>query len=88
MKMIFAIIDDAQSDDISQVLLSANYRVTKLATTRGFLRGGATTLMVGVDDDRVKNALQIIRDQVQESQDTANNQVTIYVLNVKSFNRL
>jgi uncharacterized protein YaaQ len=88
MKMIIAIIDDALSNDISQVLLGANYRVTQLATTGGFLRGGSTTLMVGVEDDRVEDALQIFRDRVPASQDLENFLVTLYVLNIKNFDRL
>ena len=62
--------------------------MTQLATTGGFLRGGATTIMVGVEDELVENALIIIRKSVPESVDTNKNQVTLYVLNVKNFNRL
>ena len=87
MKMILAIVDNASKDDISEALLGSNFRVTQLATTRGFLRGGATTLMVGVEDYLVDDALQIIRGIGSE---TSNPEypITLYVLNVKSFNRL
>lgn len=88
MKMIIAIIDDAKSDVISRALLHSNYRVTQLATTSGFFRGGATTLMVGVEDDLVDDALQIIREQIPDSAEPDKYQATLYVLNVKSFNRL
>jgi len=88
MKMIIAIIDDVKSDVISRALLNSNYRVTQLATTSGFLRGGATTLMVGVDDELVGDALQIIRDQIPASTAPDKYLATIYVLNIKNFNRL
>ncbi|MBU0511677.1 MAG: cyclic-di-AMP receptor [Chloroflexi bacterium] len=88
MKMIFAIVDDTKSAVISQALLTANFRVTQLASTGGFLRGGATTLMVGVDDDKVEPALQVIRELIPPLSDPDEKQATLYVLNVKSFDRV
>ena len=88
MKMIMAIVDDGKHEQISQTLLSAKYRVTQLATTSGLLRGGETTLMIGVNDDQVEDALTIIRDQIPASHDPDKKQATIYVLNVKNFSRL
>jgi uncharacterized protein YaaQ len=87
MKMILAIVDDARKDSVSQALLQSNFRVTQLATTSGFLRGGATTLMIGVEDDLVEGALQIIRSQIARMPNP-DSPTTLYVLNVKSFNRL
>jgi uncharacterized protein YaaQ len=86
MKMIVAIIEDAKVESVSQTLIKEKFRVTQLATTGGFLRGGATTLMVGVADDLVEKALQIIRDKI--STEVEKKQATLYVLNVKSFDRV
>ena len=88
MKMIFAIVDNTRSEAISQALLTANFRVTQLASTRGFLRGGATTLMTGVAADKVEQALQVIRDQIPPSPDPGKKSATLYVINVKSFDRV
>lgn len=86
MKMIIAIINNAKSDDVSQALLNANYRVTRLATTGSFLRDGATTLMIGAKSALVEDALEIIRSQIPP--DDEKKQATLYVLNVKNFNRV
>ena len=86
MKMIIAIVKDSETDKISQSLLSAKFRVTKLATTGGFLREGATTLMVGVEDDKVEDALSVIRSQIKPNPEDS--QATLYVLNVKNFSRV
>ena len=86
--MIFAIVDDTKSEAISQALLTANFRVTQLASTGGFLRGGATTLMAGVEDNKVEQALQVIRDQIPPSSDPEKIRATLYVINVKSFDRV
>ena len=87
MKMIVAIVESDKVEKVSQTLLAKKYRVTRLASTGGFLREGATTLMVGVDDDQVEEALQVIREQFPTpSPDQI--QATLYVLNVKSFDRV
>jgi len=88
MKMIMAIVADALSEAVSQALLTHQYRVTQLAATGGFMREGATTLMVGVEDDLVEKALQIIRHEIPPSEDPDKNQATLYVLNVKSHHRV
>ncbi len=88
MKMIMVIVEDHFSDATSRTLVNANFRVTRLASTGGFLREGATTLMVGVEDDDLEPALQLIRDQIPLSNDPEKIQATIYVLNVKDFKRV
>jgi uncharacterized protein YaaQ len=88
MKMIIAIIENHYSDAISRALLSQNFRITRLASTGGFLREGATTLMVGVEDEQLETALNIIRAQSPPSDDPTKIQATIYVLNVRNFKRV
>jgi len=86
--MIIAIIENHYSDAISKALLSQDFRITRLASTGGFLREGATTLMVGVDDEQLELALEIIRTETPPSDDPNKIQATIYVLNIKNFKRV
>ena len=88
MKMIIAIVKDTDAEKVSQELLNAGFRVTQLATTGGFLRGGATTLMTGVEDEKIEQALQVIRDQFISSHGSEDRLATLYVLNVKNFKRV
>ena len=90
MKMILAIMPNNLSEEVSSVLLESDYRVTILASTAGFFAGGTTTLMIGVDDNKVDAGLNLIRNQIPESKptDAAHARVTIYVLNVKQFARV
>jgi|SaaInl7_200m_RNA_FD_contig_51_611546_length_442_multi_3_in_0_out_0_2 uncharacterized protein YaaQ len=88
MKMILAIVDDTQSEWVSRALLDEDFRVTQLASTGGFLRGGSTTLMVGAEDELVEKALQIVRQQVPSSDDVDKPNATLFVLNVKGFKRV
>ncbi len=61
MKMIMAIV---QADDvvaITDALVTAGYRVTRIATTGGWLRRENTTLLLGVDDKQVNHALRVLQ---------------------------
>ena len=60
MKMIIAIVQDEDASSLVSSLMSEGYSVTKLATTGGFLRAGNTTLLAGVEDDRLDGCLRII----------------------------
>ena len=60
MKLIVAIVQDEDATRLIGNLMSDGFRVTKLATTGGFLRSGNTTLLVGVEDDKLQNAMDII----------------------------
>lgn len=61
MKLIMAIIKDADNDRVSKKLTDEKFRVTFVASTGGFFRSGRSTLIIGVDDERVTQALQIVR---------------------------
>ncbi|MBE6050595.1 MAG: hypothetical protein E7214_08065 [Clostridium sp.] len=62
MKMVIAIVQDDDSLDLIEGITDKGFRVTKLATTGGFLRAGNTTLMVGVEDEKVEDVISIIKD--------------------------
>jgi len=55
-----AIIADEDAFQIIDVLSEEGFKVTKLASTGGFLRAGNTTLICGVEDNRVKELVHII----------------------------
>lgn len=61
MKLIVAVIQDKDQGRLLEALMEAGFRATKLASTGGFLREGNTTLLLGVEDERVEAAMQIIR---------------------------
>ncbi len=63
MKLVLAIVSNDDSSSVSTALNKENFQVTRLATTGGFLRAGNTTLIIGVDDDRVEACLKIIGEE-------------------------
>ena len=60
MKLITAIVNKEDSKNVCNELIKAKFYVTRLATTGGFLRAGNTTLLVGVEDDRFQEAMDLI----------------------------
>ena len=60
MKLIIAVVQDEDSSRLLSVLMQQGFGVTKLATTGGFLKAGNTTLLLGVDDSRVDEAISAI----------------------------
>ena len=60
MKLIIAIVQDEDASRLISSLMTDGYGVTKLATTGGFLRSGNTTLLVGVEDDKLDGAMGVI----------------------------
>ncbi len=62
MKLVVAVVQDEDSNRLSDALTKNDYRATKLASTGGFLRSGNTTFLIGTDDALVPKLLDLIRD--------------------------
>lgn len=61
MKMITAIVNRKDSNEVCQALMEAGFYFTKMASTGGFLTAGNTTLMIGTESGQVDRAIGIIR---------------------------
>jgi uncharacterized protein YaaQ len=61
MKLIIFVTDDTHADASVDALVEQGFRVTRLATTGGFLRRGNTTLLVGVEDSQIERAHDLVR---------------------------
>ena len=53
MKMITAIINKKDAGKVCSALIDGGFYFTKTATSGGFLTIGNTTLIIGVEDDKV-----------------------------------
>lgn len=65
MKLIISIVQDDDALDLIEELNDKGYSITKLATTGGFLKSGNTTLITGVDKEKVDAVINIIKDTCQ-----------------------
>ncbi len=61
MKLVMAIVSSDDSREVLNRLTKAGFRATVISTTGGFLREGNTTLFLGVDDSKMAQAVEILR---------------------------
>ena len=61
MKLITAIVNKSDVNDVSDVLRAEGFSFTRMASTGGFLTTGNTTILIGTDDEKVEEALNILR---------------------------
>ncbi len=85
MKLIIAILRDVDNDPVSHALTAASFRVTLIASTGGFLRRGSITLLIGVEDEQIETALEVIRKNVGPATEPNQRRATIFVLPVDKF---
>jgi uncharacterized protein YaaQ len=88
MKLILTIISDHDNEPVSQALIGKGFRVTRIASTGGFFRRGSSTLMIGVNDEKVAEAMQLIRDSVSPASEPSQPRATFFVLNVDNFTQI
>ncbi|MFZ5434931.1 MAG: cyclic-di-AMP receptor [Bacillota bacterium] len=63
MKLIVAVVQDKDAARLLELLISKGYRATKLASTGGFLREGNTTLLMGIEEDKVDEVVRLIKHE-------------------------
>ncbi len=95
MKLVLAIIRDDFAADVTFALNSQGFSITRISTTGGFWRRGNVTLLLGVDDDKVDEALEIINSHAGpapaapsasgEAAAHPPRRATIFVMNVDTF---
>ena len=61
MKMVMAIVHADDALAITDALVTAGYRVTRIATTGGWLRRENATLLLGVEDRQVNHVLRVLQ---------------------------
>jgi uncharacterized protein YaaQ len=76
MKLVFAIVHDDDGPKVMEELNKGGFSVTKLCSTGGFLKSGNTTLLVGVDEEKLEDVLEIIRKRSKSRKQVINSSVT------------
>ena len=69
VKLIAAMVQDQDVDEVLGALIEKGYRATKLSTTGGFLRYSNWMILVGVEqkagEDKVSDVLQVLKQHCQ-----------------------
>lgn len=63
MKLIVAVINRDDANAVTQNLNQNGFSSTRLSTTGGFLLANNVTLLIGVQDDQVQAAIDLIRER-------------------------
>jgi uncharacterized protein YaaQ len=61
VKLVMAIVGSDDSREVLDRLTKTGFRATVISTTGGFLREGNTTIFLGIEDARVAQAVEVVR---------------------------
>lgn len=102
MKMILSVLSIEDAPGVQNALTNADFAVTKLATTGGFLNSGNITFLTATEDAKIDECMNIIKAHCHSrvrkvpadtAEDSKINEVTvggavIFVLDVEQFKKL
>jgi uncharacterized protein YaaQ len=88
MKMVMAIIEDSDSNQIMRALHEAGFPLTLIDTTGGFLRQGKSTIIAGVADDQVDTVVELINQECSHCANPFVKRATLMVFNVDHFEQI
>ena len=66
MKLVIAVVQGEDAHRTVEALTTAGISSTRVSSTGGFLQQGNVTILVGIDDAKVPDAVQIIRENCRE----------------------
>lgn len=80
MKLVLSITRDEDANHLIESLIDHEYRSTRINTAGGFLKKGNSTVVVGVEDERVDELVRLIRQSTEHA--------NVYIMNVARYERL
>ncbi len=87
MKLLIAIVHNNDANLVTTRLTEAGYRVTRVASTGGFLRKGNVTLLIGVETNDVQPVIDILR-QTCAPPEPGYHRATIFVVPATHFEQI
>jgi uncharacterized protein YaaQ len=87
-KVIVAIIRDSDAAAVTDALIAGNFRATRIASTGAFFRQGNTTLIVGVEADKVDAVIETLKASCRPAPPDGSHRATIFVLNAARFEQI
>ena len=62
MKLVIAIVQDEDSENLIRNLNENNFKVTKISSTGGFLKAGNVTILSGIEDEELDKFMGILEE--------------------------
>ena len=87
MKLMIAVIRDVDDMPVLNQLIAKDFRVTRVASTGGFLRKGNVTLFIGLPEERVNEAVRIFQDTCCPPESNRH-RATIFVVDAPHFEQV
>jgi uncharacterized protein YaaQ len=87
MKLMIVIVRDTDGENVIRELVNNSYRVTRMASTGGFLRRGNITLMIGVEAVKVNAVIELLR-QATHPPDSEQHRATVFVVDMPFFEQI
>jgi uncharacterized protein YaaQ len=87
MKLMIVIVRDLDSENVIQALVANTFRVTRVASTGGFLRQGNVTLLIGVEEEKIDAVTDLLR-QTCVPTDGDQHRATIFVVDMPHFEQI
>ncbi len=88
MKLVIAIVKDSDAMNVSDALVENSFRVTRIASTGGFLRRGYVTLLIGVEEDSLDTLFTTVENACHAPATAGEHKATVFVLPAEDFVQL
>ncbi len=88
MKLIIAIVKDTDDVPVTTRLVDEGFRVTRVASTGGFLRRGNVTLLIGTEPERVQKAIDLLHEACCPPEEPGQHKVTLFILDAPHFEQV
>jgi uncharacterized protein YaaQ len=87
MKLIIAIVRDIDAGPVIEELIAHGHRVTRVASTGGFLRRGNVTLLIGTEEEQVQPVIDLLQDTCSPPEPDQH-RATIFVVDAPHFEQV
>lgn len=78
MKLVMAIMGKDDASVVMDALTEESFQVTKMASTGGFLKAGNTTLIIGVEDNKINKVIDIVSRYSSKRKQLVTNTIPTY----------
>lgn len=87
MKLVIAIVRDVDAGPVIEQLVTHGHRVTRVASTGGFLRRGNVTLLIGVEEQHVQPVIDTLKETCSPPE-PGQHRATIFVVDAPHFEQV
>lgn len=87
MKPLIVILQDGDAGAVTERLIAEGYRVTRIASTGGFLRRGNVTLLIGAEAAEVDGMIDLLR-QTCAPPEPGQHRATVFVVEAAHFEQV